>query len=76
MRATLEDYYKQGMLTAAEYYEYLVAEQKAGRVKEFTMQDTFILQDKFLIVDGKRIDGSDKNFKKYQKQQTLRLKNF
>ena len=31
------------------------------------MQDEYILQDKFLIIDGKRINGSDKNFKKLQK---------
>lgn len=54
--------------TESEYYEYLLEEQKLGRVKSFTMQDTFLLQDKFIIVDGKRIDGSHKDFKKYQKQ--------
>ncbi len=54
--------------TEAEYYQYLKEEKKAGRVKSFTMQDTFILQEKFMIIDGKRIEGTDKDFNKIQKK--------
>jgi hypothetical protein len=31
------------------------------------MQDPFVLQEKFLLVDGKRIEESDKDFKKLQR---------
>jgi hypothetical protein len=53
--------------TEAEYYEYLKAEKKAGRIKSFTMQDEFIIQEKFLLIDGERISSSVKGFSKLQK---------
>ena len=53
--------------TEAEYYEYLKAEKKAGRIKSFTMQDEFIIQEKFLLIDGERISSSFKGFSKLQK---------
>ena len=53
--------------TEAEYYQYLKELKKNKQIKDFTMQDKFILQEKFIIVDGKRINGSDKEFKKVQK---------
>ena len=53
--------------TEAEYYLFLKEQKKKGLVKDFTMQDEYILQEKFLIVEGKRINGSDKDFKKLQK---------
>ena len=53
--------------TEAEYYQYLKELKKNKQIKNFTMQDEFILQEKFIIVDGKRINGSDKEFKKVQK---------
>ena len=53
--------------TEAEYYQYLKELKKNKQIKNFTMQDEFILQEKFIIVDGKRINGSDKEFKKAQK---------
>lgn len=53
--------------TEAEYYQYLKELKKNKQIKDFTMQDEFILQEKFIIVDGKRINGSDKEFKKIQK---------
>lgn len=53
--------------TEAEYYEYLKEQKKQGLIKSFTRQDEYTLQDKFIIVDGKRIEGSDPNFKKIQK---------
>ena len=54
--------------TEAEFYQYLKEEQQQGRVLSFEMQKTFVLQDKFIIVDGKKIEGSDENFKKIQKE--------
>ena len=53
--------------TEAEYYEYLKAEKKAGRIKSFTMQDEFIIQEKFLLINGERINSSVKGFSKLQK---------
>lgn len=53
--------------TESEYYEYLKQSKKDKKIKDFTMQDPFILQEKFLLVDGKRIEESDKDFKKLQR---------
>ena len=53
--------------TEAEYYLYLKEELKQKRIKKFEMQEEFVLQEKFLLVDGKRIDESNKDFKKIQK---------
>ena len=53
--------------TEAEYYQYLKELKKNKKIKNFTMQDEYVLQEKFLIVDGQRINGSDKNFTKLQK---------
>ena len=50
--------------TEAEYYEYLKQDKN---VASFEMQQEFILQNKFLIVDGERIDETNKDFKKIQK---------
>ena len=53
--------------TESEYYEYLKQLKKDKKIKDFTMQDPFVLQEKFLLVDGKRIEESDKDFKKLQR---------
>ena len=53
--------------TEAEYYQYLKEEMNMRRVRKFEMQKEFILQEKFLIVNGERIDESNKDFKKIQK---------
>ena len=53
--------------TEAEYYEYLKELKKNKKIKDFTMQDEFLLQEKFIIADGKRVNGSDPDFKKVQK---------
>ena len=53
--------------TEAEYYLYLKEEMNMRRVRRFEMQKEFILQEKFLIVNGERIDETNKDFKKIQK---------
>ena len=53
--------------TESEYYLYLKELKKNKQIKDFTMQDEFTLQEKYVIADGKRINGSDKDFKKVQK---------
>ena len=45
--------------TEAEYYEYLKQLKAEGKIDDFTMQDPFILQDKYIIVDGQRYDESE-----------------
>ena len=51
----------------AEYYEYLKNEMNMRRIRKFEMQKEFVLQDKFLLVNGERIEESNKDFKKLQK---------
>lgn len=53
--------------TEAEYYLYLKQLQADGHIINFTMQDEWILQEKYLIANGQRIDGDNPDFKKYQK---------
>lgn len=53
--------------TEAEYYLYLKEEMNMKRIRKFEMQKEFVLQEKFLIVNGERIDESNKDFKKIQK---------
>lgn len=53
--------------TEAEYYQYLKNEMNMKRIRKFEMQKEFILQEKFLLVNGERIDESNKDFKKIQK---------
>ena len=50
--------------TEAEYYEYLKHNKDVVKIE---MQKEFILQNKFLIVNGERIEESHKDFKKIQK---------
>ena len=53
--------------TEAEYYKYLKNEMNMRRIRKFEMQKEFVLQDKFLLVNGERIEESNKDFKKLQK---------
>jgi hypothetical protein len=50
--------------TESEYYQYL---KSRDDIESFEMQQEFVLQNKFLLVNGKRIDESDKDFKKLQR---------
>ena len=53
--------------TEAEYYEYLKEQLNKKKIKKFEMQQEFVLQNKFLLIDGKRIDEGHKDFKKLQR---------
>ncbi len=53
--------------TEAEYYEYLKEQFNMKKIRKIERQVEFILQNKFLIVNGNRIDESHKDFKKIQK---------
>lgn len=39
----------------AQYYLYLKEEQKAGRVKSFTLQPVFDLQPKYFVLNGEQV---------------------
>lgn len=52
----------------ADYYVYLKAEKKAGRVKNFKLQPEFVLQERFVIIEGKTISDSNKDFDKLRKK--------
>lgn len=63
----------------SRYYLYLKELQDKGIVKEIELQPKFLLQDKFIIVDGETIFGSDKRFaslKKKTKADTVRAINY
>lgn len=61
----------------SDYYLYLLKEQKAGRVKSFTLQPEFILQPKYFVLEGHMYtyeegvidlyEEADKQRKKYNK---------
>lgn len=46
----------------SEYYEYLKEEQKAGRVKSFTLQPTFILQPKYFYFNGEKVTDENEEY--------------
>lgn len=52
----------------SDFYVYLKAEQKAGRVLSFEMQPEFILQERFIIVEGKSISDSNPDFDKLKRK--------
>lgn len=52
----------------AQYYEKLKQDLKDGKIKEFSLQPEFILQEKFIVVDGEVIYGSNKDFDKIKRK--------
>ena len=46
----------------SEYYLYLKEEQKAGRVKSFTLQPEFILQPKYFVLNGEIITNENEEY--------------
>ena len=52
----------------SRYYELLKCKLESGEIKSFELQPEFILQEKFIIVDGKTILGSDPEFNKLKRQ--------
>lgn len=52
----------------AQYYEKLKLDLEEGKIKDFSLQPDFILQEKFIVVDGEVIYGSDKNFDKIKRK--------
>lgn len=52
----------------AEYYLYLKAEQKAGRVTDIVLQPEYVLQPKFFIWKGQVIAEDNPFYKNYNKE--------
>lgn len=52
----------------SQYYKYLKELKLKGVVKEFELQPEFLLQEKFIIVNGEKVLGSDPNFEKIKRK--------
>jgi len=52
----------------SDFYVYLKAEQKAGRVLNFQTQPEFVLQERFIIVEGKSIPDNHPDFDKLKRK--------
>lgn len=52
----------------AAYYLILKKKKEDGLIKDFTMQETYILTEKFIVVDGTTIYGSDPDYNKIHKE--------
>lgn len=52
----------------SEYYLYLKELKSKGIVKNIELQPEYLLQDKFIVVDGIAIEGSDPNFSKIKRK--------
>lgn len=52
----------------SRYYERLKAQKAAGEILDFELQPEFILQEKFIIVDGQIVLGSDPEFNKIKRR--------
>ena len=55
----------------SKYYKYLLELKKQGIVKEFTLQPNFLLQEKFINLNGDIILGSNKDFEKIKRKNKL-----
>lgn len=53
----------------SRYYLHLKKSKEQGIVKEFELQPKFLLQDKFIIVNGEKIEGSNKDFAKIKRKE-------
>lgn len=63
----------------SEFYTYVKELKSQGKIIDFELQPKFLLQDKFIIVDGKVIEGNDKQFNKLKKEskaETVRAINY
>ena len=52
----------------SEYYLHLKQLQEQGIVKSFKLQPAFLLQEKFIVVDGQVILGSHEDFNKIKRK--------
>lgn len=52
----------------SQYYLKVKDDLANGRIRNFSLQPEFILQEKFIIVEGKVVYGSDKDFNKLKRK--------
>lgn len=52
----------------SQYYEYLKQLKANGTILDFELQPEFLLQDRFIVVEGIVIYGSEKDFDKTKKK--------
>ena len=52
----------------SEYYEYLKELKANGMIRDFSLQPQYMLQEKFVIILGELIYGSDVNFEKLKRK--------
>lgn len=52
----------------SDYYIKLKEDKLNGLIKDFELQPEFILQDKYIIVDGQAIEGSHPDFNKLKRR--------
>ena len=55
----------------SKYYKYLLELKNQGIVKEFTLQPDFLLQEKFINLNGDIILGSHEDFEKIKRKYKL-----
>lgn len=63
----------------SEFYIYLKELKKQNKIIDFELQPKFLLQDKFIIVENKVVEGNNKDFNKLKKQynaETIRAINY
>lgn len=52
----------------SEYYKYLKELKEKGTILKFELQPEYVLQDKFIVVDGEVIYGEDNRFDKLKRK--------
>lgn len=62
------DGYKFASKLESEYYLLLKDKKEKGLIKDFKMQETFLLQEKYIVIDGQVIKESNKDFSKLKKK--------
>lgn len=66
--ATIVDDIKFHSKMESEYYLKLKEDKQNGLIKDFSLQPKFLLQEAFIIVDGKAIRKSDDDFNKIKRR--------
>lgn len=67
-KKTIVDNIKFDSKMEAEYYLYLKDRKENKEIKDFILQPSFILQEAFIIVDGKSYLSSDENYNNLKKK--------
>lgn len=52
----------------SDYYLKLKMDKQNGLIKDFELQPEFMLQDKFIVVDGQVVEGSNPDFNKIKRR--------